>query len=289
VTSSGKNAFRSAASPCLKWPGGKQWLAPLLAPILRHELAGTYREPFIGGGAVFFQLAPKKALLSDINRALINFLCCLSSDPDAIARGVWRLSNTRECYYLVRASNPRKPLSAAARFIYLNRTCWGGIYRTNRRGEFNVPFGDSGRTVCRRAALSACSARLRGVKVEVLDFSEAIARAQRGDVIYADPPYTTRGENNGFVRYNERLFSWEDQIRLARSCHSARRRGAFVAVSGLWHDEVLALYRGWWAWRLERQCDVSRKVSARGLIHEALIFSRKPELATSGQDLLRIN
>jgi DNA adenine methylase len=260
-----------------------------LAPILSAELRGKYREPFFGGGAVFFQLRPRQAVISDVNPELIAFLKCLAHSPEEIVECVWRWTNARKCYDAVREARPRSPIGASARFLYLNRTCWGGIYRTNRAGEFNVPFGDSGRVICRRRQVLACASALQGVDIVGLDFADAVSAAEKGDVVYADPPYTTKGENNGFVRYNERLFSWDDQVRLAKVCSSARSRGAFVAASGLWHPELLKLYRGWWAWKVERVCRVSRTINARGSVNEAVLFSRFSECAKSqGVELERL-
>lgn len=269
------------ATPCLKWAGGKQWCAPALASVLRSGLTGTYYEPFLGGGAVFLQIAPGKAFLSDINIELVEFFQCIRDFPEAVVRATWRLSNTKECFYRIRAMHPRSHIQAGARFLYLNKTCWGGLFRTNRNGQFNVPFGNSGRTICRRDPIIVCSHVLRTARIEGMDFEEAINMATHGDVVYADPPYTTKGQNNGFLRYNECLFSWQDQMRLAKACKRAARRRALVAVSGLLHDEVLALYKGWWAWRLDRTSLISRDVASRRPVAEVVMFSRRPRVCGS--------
>lgn len=278
-----KGIFKnSGVRPCLKWPGGKQWISSRLVPILARELVATYREPFIGGGAVFFQMAPSRSVLSDVNGSLISFFSTLAKDPAGIVRIAERWKNNRASYYSVRSQRPSDDLAHAARFLYLNRTCWGGIFRTNRQGEFNVPFGDSGREVFCYDDLVACSSLLSKATLSVMDFQEAMGTAQAGDVIYADPPYTTRGENNGFVRYNEKLFSWADQVRLSVASRSASGRGVFVGVSGLWHKEVLQLYEGWWAWQIARSSRVSRNVHMRGIVHEVVVFSRKPKYRVVG-------
>lgn len=266
-------------SPFLKWPGGKRWLAPLLVQIIRPELKRTYFEPFLGAGAVFLSLSPKQAVLSDCNEDLITTLRIIRENSAAVVEAVHRFSNTNECYYQVRQMKTRSEISRAARFLYLNRTCWGGIYRLNKQGTFNVPFGNSGRVICERRTVIEGAHLLRGVILECLDFEKAIERAGEGDVIYADPPYTTRGQNNGFVRYNERLFAWSDQDRLASACRQAASRGAFVVVSGLWHRDLLRLYTDWWAAKISRASTVSREVGGRGKVYETLLFSRKPGLS----------
>lgn len=279
----------SAVRPFLKWPGGKRWIAPFLARVLRAELRGRYYEPFVGAGATFLALRPRLATLSDANGELVSFLRIVRRFPEAVVDGVHRLSNSRECYYDVRASIPRTQIGMAARFLYLNRTCWAGLYRTNRDGEFNVPFGDSGRTICSRSAVVQVAKQFRGARLEVSDFQPIIESATKGDVVYADPPYTTRGRNNGFIRYNENLFSWSDQVRLCECCRSAARRGVFVVVSGNCHADVLELYKGWWMQALERKSVVSRQVSKRSSVAEVLLFSRRPRLRDERLDVKRVN
>ena len=225
---------------------------------------------------MFAALHPRKAVLSDINDDLISTLVVMRDAPDELQRRVWRWSNSRDCYERVRRSRPQSALGRAARFLFLNRTCWGGLYRSNRLGEFNVPFGNSKRVICRRDQLTRFSTLLCTAELQTSDFEHQIGAARAGDVVYADPPYTTKGVNNGFIRYNEKLFSWDDQVRLARACKRAARRGVFVVVSSLWHEALLELYRGWWAAPLERNVCISRSVAARGLTIEAIIFSRRP-------------
>jgi DNA adenine methylase len=263
-------------TPFLKWPGGKRWLSSRVAPILAAELSKTYFEPFLGAAAMYLALRPKAAVLGDTNGDLMQFLSTIREQPNEVVEHVWRFSNTQDCYYRVRASRPTTAIGQAARFLFLNRTCWGGVYRLNRNGEFNVPFGGSGRTICRRQDVLAVSNALRDATFLVGDFSQTIGNAAHGDVIYCDPPYTTKGAGNGFIRYNESLFSWADQSRLAREARSARRRGAFVAVSGLDHVEILDLYSGWWVARFKRHSLIGRAITSRRRISEVVIFSRRP-------------
>ncbi len=264
--------------PFLKWPGGKRWLTTILRGIFAAELTNTYYEPFLGAGAMYLSLRPKSAILSDKNKELIAFLNTVKRNPSAVVRAVWRWSNEESCYYHVRESTPRTEIGKAARFLYLNRTCWGGIYRLNRKGEFNVPFGNSGRTICRRDEVVQAATAFRRAKLLVADFEEVMAKATTGDVIYADPPYTTRGAGNGFVRYNESIFSWQDQLRLADAAREAADRGSFVAVSGLNHFEFLELYPEWFVAALQRPSNVGRNVDSRRQVCEAVVFSRRPVL-----------
>ena len=264
--------------PILKWPGGKRWLSSLLADLIRNELENCYYEPFVGGGAIFLAVNPPKAILSDINDQLIDFYRTCVKIPNEVVTRARRFSNVEEDYYVARSSRPRTPAGKAGRFLYLNRTCWGGIFRLNRQGEFNVPFGDSGRVICCRKAVCDAANRFKAAEFLCRDFSEAFEEAQAGDVVFADPPYTSRGQFNGFVRYNENKFSWEDQVRVSVSARSARNRGAFVIVCGSFHREVLALYRNWWAVEIRRSSLVARDPDARRKVSECLMISRKPKL-----------
>jgi DNA adenine methylase len=260
----------------LKWPGGKRWIAPLVSKLATKSLRNCYFEPFLGSGAVFFNLAPPRSVLSDINSELIETLQTLRAEPRAVLAGLGRLSNTKDCYYTVRARCPQTPIGRAVRFIYLTRTCWGGIYRLNRKREFNVPFGNSGRVICRKNLLISAAGALRPATLRVADFEDAIITAGEGDVVYADPPYTTLGENNGFLRYNEHLFAWDDQVRLANCCREINRKGGTAIVSGLCHQSVLSLYYGWWVIKVRRHSTVSRLASGHRLVTEVLITNTEP-------------
>ena len=264
-------------TPLFKWPGGKRWLAPALAQVLHAELKGTYYEPFLGAGAVFLHLLPKNAVLGDVNADLIECVDVSRREARKVRAVLGELKNTKACFYQVRdGERPRSAVKRAARFIYLMKTCWGGIYRLNQEGQFNVPYGRSGRRADEDDTFEARAEAFDGVRLICADFEDVLRDAKRGDVVYADPPYTTLGENNGFVRYNEKLFAWKDQERLAKAAREAAKRGAFVAVSGFWHNSVLDLYPGWWAAKVTRSSTVSRTVDHRQEVTEVVIFSRKP-------------
>ena len=266
-------------APFLKWPGGKRWLIPIIKRIVGHELKGTYYEPFVGAGAAFLAIAPEHAILSDINQELITCICTTIDRPTEVIRALKKYSNTETCFYKARASRPRSAIAEAARFIYLNRTCWGGIYRLNHKGQFNVPFGNSGRPILPNINFEACVKLFSRANILCADFEEVMGQAVKGDVIYADPPYTLLQKNNGFIRYNDRLFSWEDQKRLAKVCKSAANKGVFVAVSGLYHKDILGIYPGWWSLRISRKSLISGDSEKRREIFEMLLFNRKPRLS----------
>ena len=228
---------------------------------------------------------PSKAVLSDINVELISCMTTVRDYPEKVISAIKRFSNTRECYYKVRPSNPRSEVGMAARFIYLSRTCWGGLYRVNESGNFNVPFGNSGRNIISSHYLRGCAKALTGAKLMCSDFEKLISKAGKGDVVYADPPYTINGKSNGFIHYNDELFSWEDQQRLAKASERAARRGAFVAITGIWHADILSIYPGWWALKLSRKSLLSRNIKYRRKTSEVLLLNRKPRFLN--QEILR--
>jgi DNA adenine methylase len=147
-------------------------------------------------------------------------------------------------YYYVRNAQPRKPTVQAARLIYLNRTCFNGIYRVNLDGDFNVPKGNRDSIVFEDDDFEEVSRRLQNATLHVGDFENLVNQAKIGDLIYADPPYTVRHNINGFIKYNEVLFSWSDQIRLADALTRARDRGAKIVSTNANHESVRKLYEG---------------------------------------------
>ena len=186
--------------PFLKWPGGKRWLSARLAVIARKALRGTYYEPFLGGGALFFALLPERAVISDVNSDLVNTYKATRDRAQEVIRRLKRLPVNKETYDRLRAEVPHDPVRRAVRFLYLNRTAFGGIYRVNGNGKFNVPFGGGDRTpevLWRRSLLIRASTALSGAEIRHDDFEPVINRVQRGDVVYCDPTYTVAHENNG--------------------------------------------------------------------------------------------
>lgn len=241
--------------PFLKWAGGKRSLISRLAPHLQSSRPDyTYFEPFLGGGAAFFFLEPPIAVLSDANEELIDTYVAVRDGIDSVIDCLMELPYTKEDYYIIRSSRPLSAAARAARFIYLNKTCFNGLYRVNLSGEFNVPFGRHGPNVeiCNEAQLRAASRALRSASLRTGDFAEILTQARPGDVVYFDPPYTTTHGNNGFIEYNAKVFSWEDQRRLAMVAESLVEGGVNVAVSNADHPSIIDCYTQSGRLRLER-------------------------------------
>ena len=263
------------ARPFLKWPGGKRWLASEIINHISSRLRGRYFEPFLGGGAVFFALRSPNATLSDINSDLINAYRQVRENPEALVKRLRRKRISANNYYRVRAAKPACPLERAVRFLYLNRTAFGGMYRLNGDGRFNVPYGGGDRTpapLWRQNLINTASQLLKGVKLLVSDFEEIMEQAGPGDVVYCDPTYTVAHENNGFIRYNEVNFSWSDQKRLASVALRAMRRGTTVIISNACHGEIRELYWPYEPTTRVRKSLISPEVSFRREVHEYLFI-----------------
>jgi DNA adenine methylase len=232
---------------------------------------GRYYEPFVGGGALFFALQPPAATLSDKNPDLIACYKTLRNHPVEVATYLRAWPHDSATYYKIRSQRPTTPSEQAARFIYLTTLAFNGIYRVNRRGEFNVPF--SGRAypwLSDTATLRRYSRALRGVRLECADFAEVLVKAEPGDFVYLDPPYTVAHSANGFLKYNARLFSWADQVRLHDQALSLGRRGCRVVVSSAHHDSVVTLFREFDVVDVERHSTIAASSEARRPIKECV-------------------
>lgn len=245
-----------AVKPFLKWPGGKRWLLPYIKEVLRDRTFRTYIEPFLGGGSVFFGLRPSMAILSDINQDLISTYLQVRESPLEIVERLKVFPVDAPTYQRLREWEPSSDFDKAVRFLYLNRTAFGGMYRLNRQGRFNVPFGGGQRTpdpLWKDDLLLKASAALSNTSILSGDFEATIQTANEDDLVYCDPTYTVAHNNNGFIRYNERNFSWDDQRRLARVAAQAAQRGATVLVSNAVHQDVRDLYSTAGAHLLDRK------------------------------------
>lgn len=246
-----------------------------------------YIEPFLGSGAIFFALRPESAALSDLNGDLITAFQVVRDEVDTLIERLGQISQDPESYYLVRCFTPHCEVDRAVRLIYLSRTAFNGIWRVNRRGDFNVPYGKRPRSdLVDAPGLRDASQALKIAKIEACDFEEALKQAGSGDFVYVDPPYTVRHENNGFRKYNEILFSWEDQERLARAVACAVQRGAGVLVSNARHATIRELYPSFREFPLTRSSCIAADGSARIQVTESLFVSSNLALRESIEGVL---
>jgi DNA adenine methylase len=269
---------RVEARPFLKWAGGKTFLLPELlkrAP----KTFGAYFEPFLGGGALFFALKPTRAFLSDTNEDLI---CCykgVRSHLKEVRKHLIDLAKgyaKRDArhYYEIRDSAIAQGLAArAARLIYLNKTCFNGLYRVNRAGKFNVPVGSyKNPTICDWETLDACSSVLRrpGVKLAAGSFEKIKPLVKPGDFVYFDPPYAPI-DAGSFVSYAKAGFGIAEQERLMELAMAFKRRGAHVLLSNSDTPFVRQLYRGWRLEVVEVPRRINSKGAGRGNVNELII------------------
>lgn len=266
--------FSATPRPFLKWAGSKQALLPQFADLL-PDTFGDYYEPFLGSGAVFFHLKPECAHLSDFCGDLVATYQGLRDATEAVVEYLRPLRPDQEKFYEIRSSMSSNPATRAAQFIYLNKTCWNGLYRVNSSGIFNVPYGrPKSDNILDEANLRACACALQGqaVSLSIGDFEIALQRVKRGDLVFLDPPYVTKHNNNGFRDYNETLFSWKDQERLARIAHELVERGASVFITNAEHDDLVRMYEGFEFRQLVRTSTLASNAQRRGKITEALFY-----------------
>lgn len=260
--------------PFLKWAGGKRWLVKA-HPGLFDLTFNRYIEPFLGSGSVFFHLQPSCAVLSDRNQLLIETYQVIKEDWLKVKQvlAVHHHNHSKRYYYALREKILRQPHTRAAQFIYLNRTCWNGLFRVNLNGKFNVPIGTKDDVLLETDNFEAVANLLKRSEIICADFEEAVNRANNGDLLFVDPPYTVKHDNNGFIKYNEKLFSWDDQIRLSEALIRAKLRGAKVILTNANHRSIRHLYKNYFTVEsVKRHSILSGKSEYRGEVKELLIM-----------------
>ena len=272
-----KNNF---VQPFLKWAGGKRQLLPELLCRVPKRMQ-TYYEPFVGGGALFFALQPKKAVINDFNRDLIQTYEVIRDDVDSLLQLLSSYKNDVNFYYKIREldRNPRlfKKLSAVekgARIIYLNKTCYNGLFRVNSAGEFNSPFGYyKNPNIINEAVLKAVSTYLNTADINLMcgDFSSAVKSAKKGDFVYFDPPYDPVSQSSNFTGYTSIGFDKEEQIRLKKLCDELNKRGVKFLLSNSATPFILDLYKDYHIDIIPAKRIINSNASLRGVVDEVLI------------------
>ncbi len=236
-------------SPFLRWAGGKQQLKRILLAFLPTDVRErTYREPFLGGGSLFFALRPRAAILSDANKHLIKCYEFVRDQPELVARYLrfHALKNTMAYYYRVREEYNNAEFSAAqaARFIYLNKTCFNGIFRVNSKGKFNVPYGrKESPAIPTDNDLISIAAILKNASLKASSFEKALDNASKGDFIYLDPPYPPLNGTAYFTHYTIDRFSVQDQTKLADCVNELDRGRCLFMISNADTPLIRRLYQ----------------------------------------------
>lgn len=231
--------------PILKWAGGKTQMLSDLLPKVPFSY-GRYIEPFLGGGAMFFALQPENAIIADSNPELINMYRQVSDHVDDVIQYLEQYENTKERFYAVRSQKweALPAAAAAARTIFLNKTCFNGLYRVNKKGDFNVPYGKyANPRICDRDALYSASAVLKKAEILCSDYFLVLEHyAKEGDFIFLDPPYLPVSEYSDFKRYTKEQFYEEDHVELAKIIMRLHERGCHVILTNSNHPLVHELY-----------------------------------------------
>ncbi len=277
---------RGVPRPFLKWAGGKGKLLPVLLTYVPARF-NVYFEPFLGGGALFFALYRlrriQEAVLSDINRELMDTYRALQTDVEAVIRILDTFPYSKEFYYRLRGQDPwQLPLpQRAARMIYLNKTGYNGLYRVNKQGKFNVPFGRYRNPNYKDFDnLRAVAKALQNVRLECRSFEFILDEAQAGDFVYFDPPYDPISATANFTQYHSRGFTRKDQRRLAEVFRKLAQRGVYVMLSNADTPFIRSLYRDFFVIEVKAPRFINSNPHRRGPHPELLILSYSLQYAS---------
>ena len=261
--------------PFLKWAGGKTQLLPALLKRAPTS-CNRYLEPFLGGGALYFAMQPKAAYLADFNPELINCFEVVRSNLAELKEELKKYRYDKEMFYEVRELDRQadysstSPVARAARFIYLNKTCFNGLYRVNSKGHFNVPFGAyKDPTILDVPNLTACSSALQSAVLKTGSFEEIADVAEKDDFVYFDPPYAPSSETSDFTQYVSGGFEESSQELLLLTCLKLHQKGVKWMLSN--SNIIQELYRGFKVETVEASRAINSKAEKRGPILELII------------------
>ncbi|HIK32316.1 MAG TPA: DNA adenine methylase [Oscillatoriales cyanobacterium M59_W2019_021] len=280
-----KVSSNKLVKPFLKWAGGKRQLLPEIRRYIPHKIQGTYYEPFVGGGAVFFDLQPKKAVINDSNSELINCYEVIRDSVDDLIEELRKhqQKHSEEYYYEIRGWDRRKEypqnkskLERAARIIFLNKTCYNGLFRVNSQGQFNVPFGRNKNTnIFDEAVLLAVSkylnAKQNNIEIINKDFEAALRTAKKGDFIYFDPPYDPVSSTASFTGYDVNGFNRDEQKRLKEVVDDLNSRGCQILLSNAYTDFISDLYCDYRKIKISATRAINSNALKRGKVDEILV------------------
>lgn len=267
-------------APVVKWVGGKRQLLDALLPLLPSHIA-SYCEPFVGGGALLFKLQPGKAWINDINSELMQMYEVIRDDAETLIQLLAQHTNEAEHFYAVRDWDRDKKKYAsltktekAARIIYLNKTCYNGLFRVNSAGEFNTPFGSyKNPNIVNATTIKAVSRYFQQAEItfSCRDYAQVLAEVQRGTFVYLDPPYDPVSDTSNFTGYARGGFSHDDQIRLRECCDDLDRRGIKFMLSNSATDFIRDQYRQYRIKTVQAKRAVNSDATKRGQIDEVVV------------------
>lgn len=274
-----KNNKNKLAQPFMKWAGGKRQLLPEIRKYIPKKF-NTYYEPFIGAGAVLFDIQPKKAIINDVNIELVNVYNVIKNNVDDLIEDLKKHENDSEYFYSIRDLDRQEiykdltPIERASRVIFLNKTCFNGLFRVNSQGQFNVPFGKyKNPQIVNEIVLRAVHNFLTSNDITILnhDFEAVLENAKKGDFIYLDPPYDPVSDTSSFTGYSLDGFNRDDQIRLRNLFVELDKRGCKVLLSNSATEFVKDLYKDYHIEIVSATRNINSKASGRGKIDEVLV------------------
>ena len=269
--------LREETYPIVKWVGGKR---QLMFELLKNmpKSYNRYYEPFIGGGALFFELQPDNAYISDMNEELINLYQIVRDNVDELIPDLQKHDITKEYFMEIRNIDRSyeyqnwSDVQKASRFIYLNRTCFNGMYRVNSKGEFNVPFGHyKNPRIVDENNLINCSNLLQGTEIKHADFSEILKKVKKGDFVYFDPPYVPLSETSSFTSYTKEGFDIDMQFKLRDICDELDSMGVKFLLSNSDTKLVNDLYENYNIKKVFASRQINANADGRGKITEVLV------------------
>ncbi len=272
-----KNFEKVSCRPFLKWPGGKR---QLLRELLRHipKKYGRFFEPFVGGGALFFSVKPEYGYISDINPELINVYEVVQNDVEELIESLKKHKNIEEYFYKLRSADRTEEyrywskVEKASRLIYLNKTCFNGLYRMNSDGHFNVPFGFyKNPNVVDEQNLIACSILLKKTDIALASFEAVEKKARKGDFAYFDPPYVPLNKTSSFTKYYKDDFDLDAQFALRELCDRLTAKGVLFMLSNSYTETVRELYKNYHVKVVKANRAINCKADGRGKINELII------------------
>ncbi|MBF1188457.1 MAG: DNA adenine methylase [[Eubacterium] sulci] len=270
-------------SPLLKWVGGKRQLLSDIIPMIDNKCS-TYVEPFIGGGAVLFSMQPKKAIINDYNHELINVYKVVRDNLDELLELLYihQANNSSEYYYEVRAwdrgdhLNKMSNIEKAARIIYLNKTCYNGLYRVNSAGQFNSPYGRyKNPNIVNEAVLKAVSNYFKNNDIDIRngDYRDTLINLDKRSFVYLDPPYMPISSSSSFTGYTEGGFGYNRQVELKEECDKLTQQGIRFVQSNSDCDEIRELYKEYKIKTVKAKRSINSVAKKRGEINEVLIYN----------------
>lgn len=268
------------AAPVLKWVGGKRQLMSEIEKVLPKTYT-TYYEPFIGGGAVLFELQPKKAVINDVNGELINLYNVIKDDVELLIEDLKKHENTPEYFYSIRELDRKRDkyenlsnVEKASRIVYLNKTCFNGLFRVNKAGEFNSPFGKyKNPNIVDEVTLRAVSKYFNKADIKILngDFEASLKGIRKGAFVYLDPPYDPVSNSANFTGYDKGGFNRDEQIRLKKLCDKLYKKGVKFLLSNSATDFIKDLYKDYNIKIVKAKRAINSNGNARGEVDEVLV------------------